>query len=253
MQSGHPALRSPEHRLQLKDAPAPIEHAFPTQRISAEAMREQASARGKTLTSLGSYWKGRKPLVLNKAIILASLLPATDDLHEDLAVFEALMGIDDDGIRRIGGSATVGLNEPGVVRYHDMVQRADRAERTPSLFDSMQLFDTLWPRVNSHLGTSASTFPELVAQLGTMRYGRTPTFVDAFCGSGQIAFEAARLGLETHASDLSPVAGMLTWGAFNVVGASHKERRRLRHAAQKLVGDVQADIDALGGRRRFVQ
>jgi adenine-specific DNA methylase len=34
---------------------------------------------------------------------------------------------------------------------------------------------------------------------------------DTFCGSDQIPFEAARLGCDVYASDLNPVACMLTW------------------------------------------
>ena len=49
------------------------------QKLSAEAYKEQMAGSGKTLTALGSYWKGRKPLILNKACILGCLLPATDD------------------------------------------------------------------------------------------------------------------------------------------------------------------------------
>ena len=54
------------------------------------------AARGKTLTALGSYWKGRKPLILNKACILGCLLPATDDPARDLEIFEKLMAMDDE-------------------------------------------------------------------------------------------------------------------------------------------------------------
>jgi adenine-specific DNA methylase len=53
-----------------------------------------------------------------------------------------------------------------------------------------------------------------------MRFGRRPKVADTFSGSGQIPFEAARLGCDVYASDLNPVACMLTWGAFNIVGAS---------------------------------
>ena len=63
----------------LKDAPALIERLLPVQKLSAEAYKEQMAGSGKTLTALGSYWKGRKPLILNKACILGCLLPATDD------------------------------------------------------------------------------------------------------------------------------------------------------------------------------
>lgn len=79
----------------LKDAPALIERLLPVQKLSAEAYKEQMANVGKTLTALGSYWKGRKPLILNKACILGCLLPATDDAARDLQIFEMLMGMDD--------------------------------------------------------------------------------------------------------------------------------------------------------------
>src|SRR5882762_3296555 len=78
----------------LKDAPALIERLLPVQKLSVEAYKEQMANVGKTLTALGSYWKGRKPLILNKACILGCLLPATDNPARDLELFEMLMGMD---------------------------------------------------------------------------------------------------------------------------------------------------------------
>jgi adenine-specific DNA methylase len=72
--------------LSLKDAPALVERLLPVQKLSAEAYKEQMAGSSKTLTSLGSYWKGRKPLILNKACILGCLLPATDAPARDLVV-----------------------------------------------------------------------------------------------------------------------------------------------------------------------
>src|SRR5258706_9324709 len=80
----------------LKDAPALIERLLPVQKLSAEAYKEQMANVGKTLTALGSYWKGRKPLILNKACILGCLLPATDNPKRDLEIFEKLMAMDDE-------------------------------------------------------------------------------------------------------------------------------------------------------------
>ena len=60
----------------LKDAPALIEKILSVQKLSVESYKEQMANLGKTLTALGSYWKGRKPLILNKACILGCLLPA---------------------------------------------------------------------------------------------------------------------------------------------------------------------------------
>jgi putative DNA methylase len=80
----------------LKDAPALIERLLPVQKLSAEAYKEQMAVHGKTLTALGGYWKGRKPLILNKACILGCLLPASGDPTRDLEIFERLMAIDDE-------------------------------------------------------------------------------------------------------------------------------------------------------------
>ena len=74
--------------LSLADKPALIERLLPVQKLSAEVFKEQMAVHGKTLTALGSYWKGRKPLILAKACVLGSLLPATDDAKRDLEIFE---------------------------------------------------------------------------------------------------------------------------------------------------------------------
>src|SRR5690242_5275969 len=80
----------------LKDAPSLIERLLPVQKLSAESYKEQEGKQGKTLTTLGSYWKGRKPLILSKACILGCLLPATSDPARDLEIFEKLMAMDDE-------------------------------------------------------------------------------------------------------------------------------------------------------------
>ena len=53
-----------------------------------------------------------------------------------------------------------------------------------------------------------------------LRFGQRPKVGDTFCGGGSIPFEAARLGCDVYASDLNPIACMLTWGALNIIGAS---------------------------------
>lgn len=87
--------------FEWKDRPSLIEHLFPVQKISAESFKEQEARQSKTLTPLGSYWKGRKPLVLNKACILGSLLPATEDRLKDLEIFELLMGMDSRSMQNV--------------------------------------------------------------------------------------------------------------------------------------------------------
>jgi len=88
------------HPLALQDAPALIEAVFPAQKVSFEAQRERKAGAGQTLTALGSYWKGRKPLILVRAIVLGSLLPLTQDVEKDLEIFEKLMSFDDESLAR---------------------------------------------------------------------------------------------------------------------------------------------------------
>src|ERR1700739_1075013 len=86
----------------LKDAPCFIEAQFPVGRLSAEAYKERKAGAGQTLTALGSYWKGRKPLILCRAVVLGCLLPATHDPAKDLDIFLKLMGMDDAAFLRRG-------------------------------------------------------------------------------------------------------------------------------------------------------
>src|SRR5579884_3627248 len=96
----HAKVRPSLTPLALKDAPALIESVFPAQKISIEAQSERKAVASQTLTGLGSYWKGRKPLILVRAIVLGNLLPRTPNAKEDLEVFEQLLAIDDEGLAR---------------------------------------------------------------------------------------------------------------------------------------------------------
>jgi putative DNA methylase len=239
----------PVKPLSLKNTPSLIEKLLPVQKLSAEAYKEQEGKQGKTLTTLGSYWKGRKPLILSKACVLGCLLPATMNLKRDLEIFEILMGMDLESLVKrldeknskesrfaLSQHRSVGHKAP----YRDWVEQACRPDECGD-----SLYDHAWTMVNDHLGTNAHSFLELVEQLGIMRFGHRPRVADTFCGSGQIPFEAARLGCEAYASDLNPVACMLTWGAFHIVGGSHRFHQELRHAQEELSAGVQSAIDAL--------
>ncbi len=236
--------------LSLKDAPTLIERLLPVQKLSAEVYKERMAGTGQALTALGNFWKGRKPLILNKACVLGCLLPATTNPLRDLEIFEMLMGMDMASLEArleakndkesrfiLGKHRSVGHQAP----YKEWVQTACRAEECGE-----ELFDHIWPAVNDHLGTNAQSFPELIEQLGTMRFGHRPRVADTFCGSGQIPFAAARLGCDVYASDLNPVAAMLTWGTFNVVGGSDEQRERLTYDQRHIVNRVSMEMDQLG-------
>ncbi len=110
------------------------------------------------------------------------------------------------------------------------------AAKRPEELDQRELFEPIWGDVNRHLGNrSAASMPELVEQLGILRFGQRPKVGDTFCGGGSIPFEAARLGCDVYASDLNPIACMLTWGALNIIGASPETRREIEEAPTVLM------------------
>ena len=261
----------------LKDAEAFIERQFPVGRLSAEAYKERKANVGQTLTVLGSYWKGRKPLILVRAVILGCLLPTTDDPANDLEVFLKLLAMDDGAFgRRFSGGATafaklfphyaeLATEEKGRRRVWrtDMseVERqarvaeafaslpyADRLKhvRRPEECDETELLAPVWPDVNRHFGVKVRCLSDLIEQLGCARYGHRPKVADTFCGGGSIPFEAARMGCDVFASDLNPIACMLTWGAFNIIGAPAARRRLIEAAQEQVAAAVDAEITRLG-------
>lgn len=295
--------------LALKDAPALIETVFPAQKVSFEAQKERKANLGQTLTGLGSYWKGRKPLILVRAIVLGSLLPPTNDAEADLVVFEKLMAFDDEGLARralIGnaispseiaariqlenpwdyfkatlrrGDVTGGdvrwmrfpldVDEEGIslrwqrslsdneklVIYRKLLATCASYEEKASLgkrpeeLDQEWLYAPVWADVNrhyAHLGINVKSFAELVEQLGVLRYGQRPRVGDTFSGGGSIPFEAARIGCDVYASDLNPIACMLTWGAINIIGASHEHRAEIEKAQRDVTTEVDSEITRLG-------
>jgi putative DNA methylase len=109
--------------------------------------------------------------------------------------------------------------------YAERIKHCERPENIPGPTQET------WAEINGHLGTSASSLPELVEQLGQHTFGHTPRVGDAFCGGGSIPFEAARIGCDAFGSDLNPVAGLLTWASLNLLGggpAVHQEMRRVQ-------------------------
>ncbi len=267
----------------LKDAPSLIEKLWPAQQISVEAQRERKAVKGQTLTGLGSYWKGRKPLILVRACVLGALLPSTGDDATDLDIFECLCGMADDQVRSrfrarptvaqvrtygtpeqqralldastSGAAAFVKMSKDerigimsSVIAQMPYQLRVDILSRPEEVGDEL-LTDHHFEKINNHLGTTAHSLNELVEQLGIMRFGHKPRVGDVFCGGGSIPFESARLGCDVYASDLNPIACMLTWGALNVIGASEKRRAQLANAEESLFAAVTADIEALGIER----
>ncbi|MHB0854349.1 MAG: anti-phage-associated DUF1156 domain-containing protein [Rectinema subterraneum] len=254
-----------------------IEIQFPIARLSAESYKERKANLGQTLTGLGKWW-GRKPLILVRASLLGLLMPASEDSEKDREIFYKILTMDEDGLWRRKNKTMSAADiaqklEPreydgliehkgGTASWVRGVAKADKERLERIAFARLPYEDKLayccrpeeiegpspeaWKDINTHLGTSAHSLPELFEQLSQKAFGHTARVGDCFCGGGSVPFEAARLGLEAYGSDLNPVAVLLTWGAINLIGGGREVQEEVRRAQEAVWQKVDEQITAWG-------
>ena len=244
-----------------------IEKQFPVSKVSKESYKERKANLGQTLTGLGKWW-GRKPLILVRSAILGLLMPSSDDPVKDREIFLKILTMDDEGlsIRRFKPIAQKDIftyltqsekeiyfkpeEESLKIEFKKEITREDKKRLEQLVYNRMsydvkltyckrpeevELTDQAeWRKINDHLNTNAGSLTELIAQLGEKRFGHAPIVGDCFCGGGSVPFEAARMGCEAYASDLNPIAALLTWGALNINSASDEKVVEFREFQQKI-------------------
>lgn len=124
--------------------------------------------------------------------------------------------------------------------YDEKLKNCLRPENAP------ELPQKAWEEINAHLGTSATNLQELTRELGEKRFGHAPIVGDCFSGGGSIPFEAARMGANVFASDLNPIAGLLTWASLNMVGASEERHKKLSRFRRSVYDKVEKRIREWG-------
>lgn len=256
-----------------------IEKQFPVSKISKESFKERKANNGQTLTGLGKWW-GRKPLILVRATILGCLLPATDNSSKDMEMFLRLLSMDVSGLimrkqknfsvsdlySRImanhklkikygsyftdtNGKLSIDKSAPKEeielavfkhLSYDDKLSLCIRPEHL------LEISDNSWREINNYYGTNANCLQQFVEQISIKRYGQNVKVGDCFCGGGSIPFESARIGCNTYASDLNPIAGLLTWANLNIAGASTEELIKIRSFQEEVYSQVNEEILKLG-------
>lgn len=258
-----------------------IEVQFPVSKISKESYKERKSQQFQTLTQLGKWW-GPKPLILVRAAVLGLLIPATNNPVKDREIFLKLLTMDDDGLSRRKKSS-IPINEiiahlsqkerdelfdsePGNrIRYRSGISREQREQVQNNVFSRMDYGTKIkycvrpeeiegpskdvWREINDHLGTHAQSFSEFTKELGMRQFGTIPRVGDCFCGRGNIPFEAARIGCDAYASDLSPVAAMITWAAFNIIGGGDESVLDVARFQKEVYDAVEDQIEEWGIER----
>ena len=256
-----------------------IEVQFPVSKISKESYKERKANLGQTLTGLGKWW-GRKPLVLVRATLIGILMPVSDNPSKDRDIFLKIMTMDEDGLlfrksknipikilytllnpiernRYFDSSSTE--SSPKLIREISMEDR-DYLQRI--VFNRMSYDEKLeyclrpeqvklenkesWNEINEHLETNAFSIQDLVQQLGMRRFGNIPRVGDCFSGGGSIPFEAARIGADVFASDLNPIATVLTWASLNIAGLGDKDIIKLKNFQDEIYREVDRQIKEWG-------
>lgn len=222
--------------------PAFIETQFPIARLSAEAYKERKANNGQTLTRLGKWW-GRKPLILVRASIIGMLMPASNNSKKDREIFLKILTMDDVGVWdrcRPAVKRRTSRVSFDALSYAERISECERPENVlgPS--------EKAWTEINQHLGTHANSLSDLVQQLGKRTFGHVPRVGDSFCGGGSIPFEAARIGCEAFGSDLSPVAGLLTWASLNLLGSDKEMQEEVMRTQSEIFAKADQKITSWG-------
>lgn len=158
-----------------------IEVALPLDDINAEAAREKSIRHGHPSTL--HLWWARRPLAAARAVLFAQL-----------------------------------VNDPGGERgYKAGLTKAQAAQKREELFDIIREL-VKWENINNQdvLERARKAIHDSWLETCAMNKGKPgfdpekmPAFHDPFAGGGAIPLEAQRLGMESYASDLNPVAVMI--------------------------------------------
>lgn len=162
-----------------------IEVALPLEAINRESARERSVRRGHP--SKLHLWWSRKPLAICRAVIFASLI---DDPDQPGVSRELLTEIDRLPLPRAAGLDWQSLSEG--------------EQRRQKLFAFIERL-IAWEHSNDD--AVLMTAQQLIH---AATCGDPPPVYDPFSGGGSIPLEAQRLGLSSSASDLNPVAVLIT-------------------------------------------
>ena len=163
----------------MTDFPRLIEHAFPLKQASLDSVHEKNVRHGHISTL--HIWPARRPLAACRAALIATLLPdpGTPEGRKELC-------------EKIGGR---------VVKRIEKKKMPDgqTVERVKEETEGGILH---WGRETENAATLEWFRQEIRKAYG----GRAPKVLDPFAGGGAIPLEAMRLGCETTAVDINPVA-----------------------------------------------
>jgi len=226
-----------------------IEVSLPLEAINVESAREKSIRHGHPSTL--HLWWARRPLAACRAVLWASLVddpsswpdkfPTEEEQNKERErLFDILGRIEIETDKKGNKKETVrGLVSWDDIKDEKIIHQA-QAEIARCL---------AWER-----GEEPPTKPEAVREY-IAKYA--PPAYDPFAGGGSIPLEAQRLGLESHASDLNPVAVLINKALIeippkfkNLPPVNGEDRKRSNLESWKGAQGLAADVRFYGGWMR---
>src|SRR5438477_5600739 len=170
-----------------------IEVALPLDAINVASAREKSIRHGHPSTL--HLWWARRPLAACRAVLFAQLVDDPSSLPEEFPTEEA--------------------QEQERQRLFGIIQALVLWENS----NNKTVLDAARREIASSVARSAGVpLPETTEEVRRVLAEHAPSVLDPFCGGGSIPLEAQRLGLEAHASDLNPVAVLITKALIEIPG-----------------------------------
>ena len=164
-----------------------IESAFPLRQASLDAVHEKNVRHGHLSTL--HIWPARRPLAACRAALLATLLPDPGTTGARAHLCERIGG---KAVEKMGQDhRIIQTTDGGVLRWIGTEPKSGRKAKE----DHRKKVEYRQKELNV-----------LMEEIRAANNGRAPRVFDPFSGGGAIPLEAMRLGCESYANDLNPVA-----------------------------------------------
>lgn len=175
-----------------------IEDWMPIGTAGAEAMRERGASNAFPPLYFLHTWWARRPLIVSRTAILASLLPSwSPDWSEDLRKQFPTEDAYHQWFLRACGI----LGDP--VKGRKLIQWAKDQ-------GGIKLKESPYGYARAFTVSPSQRVIDTIQRLSELTWGKhVPGILDSFAGGGSIPFEALRYGFSVQANELNPVASVI--------------------------------------------
>ncbi|TON16764.1 hypothetical protein CGH61_22470, partial [Vibrio parahaemolyticus] len=177
-----------------------IENSFPSIEVSQSSKKEKSIRQGH-LSTLSTWW-ARRPLAASRAMIFLSAIPSADILKNNERVMEILISI-----------------YPNLSSCEDAILK---------LTSELSKFE------NSNNKKLLDSAREIISETNP-----NSSLLDCFSGGGSIPLESLRLGINTYASDLNPIAVTSLYLSLNIAtDISESSMEKLRNDISYIQNEI---------------